>query len=438
VLGWRSALVTLASAWEAVARDHALGTGRGPHDDGGRRSRGNSCAAGSQSARRPVARAGLRSPSGRRRRARVAGISRQAIYRRPKRAPAGQRRPPDATDRVVLDVARENPTDGTRMVAALASRWLASAAVNRKRVQRLMREHRLFEPKRSERRRRRPGYFQVTPGRALAPGHDLGLGRRARLVLPQRGDRPLPCEITGWALDIRSRAQQAVAVIDRAVIERGIGPGELTRFRLLAYGGDSNAYRGSPRTTSVKKGKLRVDARGRPRRSCSPHPWKVSSLRRHTQMRLGNNQSIPLHATWRDRSVVHGARHAGPALPGSPAAAWRPPCEGVMMERVDVTPNVPTGIETALPRRQEATANPPRTGSANEARRGCAQRFFLPVLRRNRSVTVVRGAVFARLRFTNRPVTADRTRVNSSTSAPWAGATHSAEASTRDRCSEPG
>jgi hypothetical protein len=42
---------------------------------------------------------------------------------------------------------------------------------------------------------------------------------------------------------------------------------------------------------------------------------------------------------------------------------------------------------------------------------GCVQRFFLPVLRRNRSVTVVRGEVFARLLLTKRPVTADRTRV---------------------------
>jgi DNA-binding phage protein len=37
--------------------------------------------------------------------ARVAGISRQAIYRRPKRQPKGQRRPLSATDRVVLAVA---------------------------------------------------------------------------------------------------------------------------------------------------------------------------------------------------------------------------------------------------------------------------------------------------------------------------------------------
>ncbi len=61
----------------------------------------------------------------------------------------------------MLGVARANPTDGTRMVAALASRE-SGVAVHRKRVQRLMREHRLLQPKRSEGRRRRPGYFRVT------------------------------------------------------------------------------------------------------------------------------------------------------------------------------------------------------------------------------------------------------------------------------------
>ena len=92
--------------------------------------------------------------------ARVAGISRQAIYRRPKRPPAGQRRPLSATDRAVLVVARGNPTDGTRMVAALAGRDLGRP-VNRKRVQRLMREHALLQRRRSEGRRRRPGFFRV-------------------------------------------------------------------------------------------------------------------------------------------------------------------------------------------------------------------------------------------------------------------------------------
>jgi putative transposase len=32
----------------------------------------------------------------------------------------------------------------------------------------------------------------------------------------------------GWSLDVRCRAQEAVAVIDAAVAERAIGPGELT------------------------------------------------------------------------------------------------------------------------------------------------------------------------------------------------------------------
>ncbi len=58
--------------------------------------------------------------------ARVAGISRQAIYRPPRRPPVGQRRRLGGADRIVLDIARENPTDGTRMVAALVGAISAS------------------------------------------------------------------------------------------------------------------------------------------------------------------------------------------------------------------------------------------------------------------------------------------------------------------------
>src|SRR3954470_24646960 len=35
-------------------------------------------------------------------------------------------------------------------------------------------------------------------------------------------------EITGWALDVRCRAPEAIAVIDAAAAERGIAPGRLT------------------------------------------------------------------------------------------------------------------------------------------------------------------------------------------------------------------
>jgi putative transposase len=71
--------------------------------------------------------------------ARVAGISRQALYRpitpRPAAAGPGQGKPGDDA---IVEVAKANPTDGTRMVAAIASRELGQA-VNRKRTQRIMR-----------------------------------------------------------------------------------------------------------------------------------------------------------------------------------------------------------------------------------------------------------------------------------------------------------
>src|SRR5207249_8054352 len=60
--------------------------------------------------------------------ARVMGVSRQAIYRskrsRPAAAGPGRAGPEDAA---IVGVARANPTDGTRMVAALASRELDSS-----------------------------------------------------------------------------------------------------------------------------------------------------------------------------------------------------------------------------------------------------------------------------------------------------------------------
>jgi putative transposase len=160
--------------------------------------------------------------------ARVAGISRQAIYRRPARPPKGQRRPLDGVDRVVLDVARANPTDGTRMVAALAGREL-DASVNRKRVQRLMREHRLLQPKRSEGRRKRPGYFQVT-----RPDELWHLDMTSVWVAEHGWcylNAAIDCctrEITGWALDVRCRAAEAIAVIDAAICDRSVPHGTLT------------------------------------------------------------------------------------------------------------------------------------------------------------------------------------------------------------------
>jgi len=160
--------------------------------------------------------------------ARVAGISRQAIYRRPVRPPKGHRRALSRSDEAILGVAREHPTDGTRMVAALASRDLG-APVNRKRVQRLMREHRLLQRHRPSGRRRRPGFFRVERPDQLwhMDMTSVWVAEHGWCYL----NAIIDCytrEITGWSLDVRCRASEALAVVDQAVADRQVRPGELT------------------------------------------------------------------------------------------------------------------------------------------------------------------------------------------------------------------
>jgi putative transposase len=127
-----------------------------------------------------------------------------------------------------LAVARANATDGTRMVAALAARELGGP-VNRKRVQRLMREHRLLQCRRSEGRRRRPGYFRVE-----RPDQLWHMDMTAVWVAEHGWcylNAAIDCctrEITGWALDVRCRAQEAIAVVDQAITDRDVAPGSLT------------------------------------------------------------------------------------------------------------------------------------------------------------------------------------------------------------------
>jgi len=160
--------------------------------------------------------------------ARVAQISRQAIYRRPKRPPKGQRRALSRADEAILGVARENPTDGTRMVAALASRDLGRP-VNRKRVQRLMREHALLQRHRPLGRRRRPGFFRVERPDQLwhMDMTSVWVAEHGWCYL----NAIIDCctrEITGWRLDVRCRAAEAIAVVDQAAAVRQVRPGELT------------------------------------------------------------------------------------------------------------------------------------------------------------------------------------------------------------------
>jgi putative transposase len=161
--------------------------------------------------------------------ARVAGVSRQAIYRKPKPRRRPQRRPASGpVDAAIVEVARANPTDGTRMVAALTSRRLGQP-VNRKRVQRVMREQGLLQRYRPPRRRRRPGFFRVERPDQL---WHLDL---SSVWVAEHGwcylQAAIDCctrEIVGWSLELRCRTQEATALVEQATLARGIEPGELT------------------------------------------------------------------------------------------------------------------------------------------------------------------------------------------------------------------
>ena len=160
--------------------------------------------------------------------ARVAQISRQAIYRpistRPAAAGPGKGRPGD--DRIV-EVAKANPTDGTRMVAALASRELGEP-VNRKRAQRIMRANKLLQPTRGNDRRRRPGFFRVTRPNELWHMDMTKVWTAAHgwvylHVIVDCCTR----EIAGWSVDVRTRSEEAIACIDGALLGRDVRPGVL-------------------------------------------------------------------------------------------------------------------------------------------------------------------------------------------------------------------
>jgi putative transposase len=159
----------------------------------------------------------------------VAEISRQAIYRPMSRRPAaagpGRGRPGDDA---IVEVAKANPTDGTRMVAAIASRELGEA-VNRKRAQRVMRSHKLLQPTRGNGRRRRPGFFRVTRP------DELWHLDMTKVWTAQHGwvylHAMVDCctrEIPGWSLELRCRDDEAIDVVEAAVLEREVCPGELT------------------------------------------------------------------------------------------------------------------------------------------------------------------------------------------------------------------
>ncbi len=161
--------------------------------------------------------------------ARVAQITRQAIYRKPKPRAAPQRRPVTCeVDEAIVQVAKANPTDGYRMVWALTRRKLGRA-VNRKRVLRVMREQKLIQRRGREPKRRRPGFFCVTRPAELwhMDMTSIWVAEHGWVYL----NAIIDCctrEIVGWELSLRCRAVEAITVIERAVSEQAIAPGTLT------------------------------------------------------------------------------------------------------------------------------------------------------------------------------------------------------------------
>jgi putative transposase len=161
--------------------------------------------------------------------ARVAQISRQAIYRvpKPRRAPAAPSRT-DEVEAAIVAEAEANPTDGYRLVTAWVRRRLGQP-VNRKRVLRVMRERRLIQRRRPLTRRRRPGFFRVERPDQLwhLDMTSVWVAEHGWVYLMAAID----CctrEIVAWHLETRCRAKEAIGLIERAAAERGIPPGTLT------------------------------------------------------------------------------------------------------------------------------------------------------------------------------------------------------------------
>src|SRR5947209_20005452 len=117
--------------------------------------------------------------------------------------------------------------DGYRMVTAFVRRRLG-VAVNRKRVLRVMREHKLIQRRRPLERRKRPGFFRVERPRQL---WQLDM---TSVWVAEHGwcylNAIIDCctrEIVGWSLELRCRADEAIAVVEHAAAVHGIEPGEL-------------------------------------------------------------------------------------------------------------------------------------------------------------------------------------------------------------------
>lgn len=155
------------------------------------RSLGKHCEAGSERARRPVSRAGGPGPAPGRRGARDAGLSpgdlphAKAAHRPGPAASRGLSRPGDRRDREAQPDRRQPEGRGAQLAGA------GPAGESQARPARDATGTSPAAPPAAPATPATGLLPRRAPRPALAHGHDLDLGRRARLVLPERGDRLL-------------------------------------------------------------------------------------------------------------------------------------------------------------------------------------------------------------------------------------------------------
>ena len=113
--------------------------------------------------------------------------------------------------------------------SARSSAGGSAGAVNRKRVLRVMRERKLIQRRRPLERRKRPGFFRVERPRQL---WQLDM---TSVWVAEHGwcylNAIIDCctrEIVAWQLELRCRADEAIALVERAAAAHGIEPGELS------------------------------------------------------------------------------------------------------------------------------------------------------------------------------------------------------------------
>src|SRR3954465_6970142 len=102
-----------------------------------------------------------------------------------------------------------------------------SVAVNRKRVPRVMRERKLIQRRRPLERRKRPGFFRVERPRQLWQPDmtSIWVAEHGWCYL----NAIIDCctrEIVGWSLELRCRADEAIAVVEHAAAAHALDPDE--------------------------------------------------------------------------------------------------------------------------------------------------------------------------------------------------------------------